>query len=113
PHQNATGGGNAPGPAQIEEHARHIEEVNAEVTGLAVAEFAGVAPTAGMDARFVITPRRRPDIHLPIQGGGGRGGRGKAFSAAVIAVDIDRGDFPEVGTSAVGVSRFPDLWWSV
>src|SRR5436190_10198477 len=67
PHQNAAGRRNALGPTEIEEHSRHIEQVDAKVTRLAVAEFARITPAAWMDARVIITPSRRADIRLPIQ----------------------------------------------
>src|SRR5262249_7210090 len=67
-HQNSARRRNALWPAEIKKHARDVEEMDAEVAGLSVAEFAGVTPAAGVNAGVIFTPGRRADIHLPIHG---------------------------------------------
>src|SRR6185295_8263127 len=94
-HQNAARRRNALRPAQIQEHARDVEEVDAEIARLSIAEFARVAPAPRVDARIVVAPGGRADIHFPVQGGGRRSYGGKGPAAAVIAVNVHVCDLPK------------------
>ena len=69
--------------------------MDAQITRLPVAELIGVAPAAGMDLGVVGNQRRRAAIHLPIERRRRWCRRRIGLARAVVAVNVDRGDFSE------------------
>ena len=69
--------------------------MNAQIPGLTVAELDRVAPAAGMDLGVVGNEWRRAAIHLPIERRRRWCRRRIGLARAVVAVDVDRGNFSQ------------------
>ena len=66
-HQDAAGRRDFAWPAEAEEVAHDVVQVDAQVAGLAIAELAAAPPAARMNARVVVAPGRRSDVHVPVE----------------------------------------------
>src|SRR6185369_4864126 len=66
-HENATRGTDAPGPAEIEHPADHVEHMNAHVADDAVAVFHESPPASGVTELVVRTQRGRAGPHFVIE----------------------------------------------
>src|SRR5688572_6680525 len=107
--ENAAGGIDAGGRAEIEHPADHIEHVNAHVADDSVAVFHEGAPAAGMRDAIEGTHGGGAGPHFPIEIFG-RGGVGRVGIVAhvVIAVGLDVSDFAELAFADDLVARFDE-----
>src|SRR2546423_12007836 len=83
--------------------------MDAKIAGLAVAEFAAIAPAPRMNARIVIAPFGRADIHLPIDVLRRRAARSTTSTASVITMDIYVSDFAQGAAADVMITSFESV----
>src|SRR5439155_25039949 len=110
-HQDAAGGTDPPGPAQVHHPPYHVEHVNAHVAHDAVAVFHERAPTPRVDQFVVGSERRRAGPQLVIEVFR-LGDIRRIFPGAhmVVATDLDQGDLSEFALSEDLVAGLDEVW---